>query len=164
MPRKRVRLAQTPSHASRSVPLKWLSISFKHIIPQATPFTPSTMPVTFTVASHPANPVQLDRESKPLSAKDLLNETWGRRSGTLTCKELLQSSLSLQPPVKGRETIIPRANGFVDTVIEAYNNHHHLVLRCVSVSCVADALSDVLTLSTIRPDDVWIAILSQCNA
>ncbi|KAJ7654109.1 hypothetical protein DFH06DRAFT_994035, partial [Mycena polygramma] len=36
----------------------------------------------------------------------------------------------------------PRSNGFVDTIISAYNQHHALVLR---------------------PDDVWIAILTQFN-
>jgi hypothetical protein len=38
--------------------------------------------------------------------------------------------------------LIPTKNGFVDTVITAYNEHHALV---------------------IRPDDVWLAILSQFN-
>ncbi|KAJ7181373.1 hypothetical protein C8R43DRAFT_870069, partial [Mycena crocata] len=38
--------------------------------------------------------------------------------------------------------LIPSNNGFVNTVITAYNNHHALV---------------------IRPDDVWLAILSQFN-
>ncbi|KAJ6582684.1 hypothetical protein DFH09DRAFT_1360469 [Mycena vulgaris] len=38
--------------------------------------------------------------------------------------------------------LIPSHNGFVDTVIKAYNEHHALV---------------------IRPDDVWLAVLSQFN-
>ncbi|KAH8883735.1 hypothetical protein GQ53DRAFT_811321 [Thozetella sp. PMI_491] len=38
------------------------------------------------------------------------------------------------------QPIIPSSNGFVDTLIHAYGQHHHLV---------------------IRPDDVWIAILAQ---
>ncbi|KAJ6619257.1 hypothetical protein B0H10DRAFT_2216952 [Mycena sp. CBHHK59/15] len=38
--------------------------------------------------------------------------------------------------------VIPKTNGFVDTIISAYNQHHALVLR---------------------PDDVWIAILTQFN-
>ncbi|KAF7344955.1 hypothetical protein MVEN_01658100 [Mycena venus] len=40
------------------------------------------------------------------------------------------------------KNVIPKPNGFVDTVMSAYNQHHALVLR---------------------PDDVWIAILTQFN-
>jgi hypothetical protein len=40
------------------------------------------------------------------------------------------------------QNIIPYCNGFVHTVIQCYNIHHALV---------------------IRPDDVWLAILSQFN-
>lgn len=38
--------------------------------------------------------------------------------------------------------VSPASNGFVDAAIAAYNQHHHL---------------------TIRPDDVWFAILTQLN-
>ncbi|KAJ7604666.1 hypothetical protein DFH06DRAFT_1020721 [Mycena polygramma] len=40
------------------------------------------------------------------------------------------------------KNVFPRSNGFVDTIISAYNQHQALVLR---------------------PDDVWIAILTQFN-
>ncbi|KAJ6575600.1 hypothetical protein DFH09DRAFT_915370 [Mycena vulgaris] len=40
------------------------------------------------------------------------------------------------------KNVIPKPNGFVDTIISAYNQHYALVLR---------------------PDDVWIAILTQFN-
>ncbi|KAJ7664873.1 hypothetical protein B0H17DRAFT_1171476 [Mycena rosella] len=40
------------------------------------------------------------------------------------------------------KNVIPKPNGFVDTIISAYNQHHALVLR---------------------PDDVWLAILTQFN-
>ncbi|KAF9525537.1 hypothetical protein CPB83DRAFT_859437 [Crepidotus variabilis] len=44
--------------------------------------------------------------------------------------EILQSSFSSG---KGLATdlasICARSNGFVDTVVDAYNQHHHLVLR-----------------------------------
>ncbi|KAF9484828.1 hypothetical protein BDN70DRAFT_797078 [Pholiota conissans] len=40
------------------------------------------------------------------------------------------------------EYVVPKLNGFVNTVTEAYNQHRHLI---------------------IRPDDVWMAILSQFN-
>ncbi|KAF9242020.1 hypothetical protein BU15DRAFT_86967 [Melanogaster broomeanus] len=54
------------------------------------------------------------------------------------CSELLQTSL---PPDRDAvRDIIPQRNGFVKTVIEAYNNHRGLI---------------------IRPDDVWLAILVQ---
>ena len=89
--------------------------------------TQTTMPVTFTVATHSANPVRLPRPYKPLSAQGVLEQTWGRKSGTVVCNELLQSSLASRP--QSQETILLRANGFVDTVVQAYNDHHHLVLR-----------------------------------
>ncbi|KAF9220133.1 hypothetical protein BS17DRAFT_787946 [Gyrodon lividus] len=54
------------------------------------------------------------------------------------CSELLQTSL---PPDRDAvRDIIPQRNGFVKTVIEAYNNNRGLI---------------------IRPDDVWLAILVQ---
>jgi hypothetical protein len=52
---------------------------------------------------------------------------------------MLQSSFVDQ---EDNSRIIPRKNGFVDTVVEAYNKHHALV---------------------VRPDDVWLAILTQFN-
>jgi len=100
------------------------------------------MPVTFIVANHDANPVAAPRN--PISnADELLASYWRRKSNTPKSKELLQTSLSLGGTEKQDwSTIQSRDNGFVTTLIEAYNNHHHLVLR---------------------PDDVWIAILGQFN-
>lgn len=54
------------------------------------------------------------------------------------CSELLHTSLPSDRDAM--RDIIPRQNGFVDTVIEAYNNHRGLI---------------------VRPDDVWLAIMSQ---
>ncbi|KAH8101707.1 hypothetical protein BXZ70DRAFT_931611 [Cristinia sonorae] len=51
--------------------------------------------------------------------------------------EILQTSFPSNTPV------LPMKNGFVDTVMKAYSYHHNLVLR---------------------PDDVWIAILSQFSS
>ncbi|KAF8071714.1 hypothetical protein FPV67DRAFT_892725 [Lyophyllum atratum] len=48
----------------------------------------------------------------------------------------------LQSSVDGTKDIIRMENGFVQGVLLAYNQHHNLV---------------------IRPDDVWVAILSQLN-
>ena len=54
------------------------------------------------------------------------------------CAELLYSSLP--PSSDAILDIIPQRNGFVHTVIEAYNRHRALI---------------------VRPDDVWLAILTQ---
>jgi hypothetical protein len=87
------------------------------------------MPVNFTVAAHPSNPVRLPQPYKPLSGQDVLERTWGQKSRTVGCKELLQSSITPQGP------ILPQANGFVDTVIAAYNNHHQLGLKVSNLMC-----------------------------
>ena len=101
-----------------------------------------TMPVTFKVANHDANPVTAPY--KPISnADELLASTWGQEAMTMRSKELLQTSFSSGGTEKQDwGAIQPLNNGFVHTLITAYNNHHHLVLR---------------------PDDVWIAILGQFN-
>ncbi|KAF8887873.1 hypothetical protein CPB84DRAFT_1849779 [Gymnopilus junonius] len=95
------------------------------------------MPVHFTISDHDANPVERHIEAITSNA-DLLARTWGRKANTIRCKELLQTSL-VNPDFSA---IHEKNNGFVDTVLNAYNQHHHLVLR---------------------PDDVWIAILGQFN-
>jgi hypothetical protein len=61
----------------------------------------------------------------------------------MKAEEILQSTF----PLKGGATsassvVVPQKNGFVHTVMDAYNHHHALV---------------------IRPDDVWICILMQFN-
>ncbi|KIJ32296.1 hypothetical protein M422DRAFT_213960 [Sphaerobolus stellatus SS14] len=80
---------------------------------------------------------------------DVLRYTWEKRSGKdhsliethhTRCKDLLQSSM---PKEHDRiQNFVPRSNGFVDTILEAYNQHHNLI---------------------IRPDDIWVAILSQLS-
>ncbi|KAI6045796.1 hypothetical protein EDC04DRAFT_2163132 [Pisolithus marmoratus] len=57
------------------------------------------------------------------------------------CLLLLQTSLPQDRNVI--RDIIPQKNGFVKTIMEAFNNHHCLI---------------------IRPDDVWLAILLQFSA
>ncbi|KAH7926767.1 hypothetical protein BV22DRAFT_1194100 [Leucogyrophana mollusca] len=54
------------------------------------------------------------------------------------CGELLQTSLS--DAAASIRDIIPQKHGFVQTVVEAYNNHRGLI---------------------VRPDDVWLSILVQ---
>ncbi|KAF8147390.1 hypothetical protein B0H34DRAFT_341577 [Crassisporium funariophilum] len=94
------------------------------------------MPVHFTVATHKSNPVKQSRAIT--KAEELLHHTWGVKAKTVRSAELLQSSFVKQD----FSSVHARNNGFVDTVILAYNEHHHLV---------------------IRPDDIWIAILGQFN-
>ncbi|TFK97239.1 hypothetical protein BDV98DRAFT_658687 [Pterulicium gracile] len=88
------------------------------------------MPITFKVANHPARSV--------ISGKIWQTTTWGTRG---VCKEFLQSTFSGTHTVDFSK-ITPEDNGFVRTVIKAYNEHHRLALR---------------------RDDVWISILSQFN-
>ncbi|KAJ7604342.1 hypothetical protein FB45DRAFT_850892 [Roridomyces roridus] len=103
------------------------------------------MPVSFKVAPHNANPLEL---MQSFSAEEILS---------VSCKdqhryveEILQCGFSGQEQGSGRNikaeipNIVPdgQGNGFVNTVINAYNDHHALV---------------------IRPDDVWLTILSQFN-
>ncbi|KAF8883158.1 hypothetical protein CPB84DRAFT_1965226 [Gymnopilus junonius] len=105
------------------------------------------MPITF----HPAK-----KDIKAFESKD-----YGRREDSVGSQaerilkgacyeqyrradEILQSSFdtfSRQSQEQVQE-FIPLTNGFVHTVLEAYNNHRALV---------------------IRPDDVWLAILIQFN-
>ncbi|KAH8101742.1 hypothetical protein BXZ70DRAFT_891081, partial [Cristinia sonorae] len=96
--------------------------------------------ITFTVASHEANPVHIGSRLPTSTPYDLLDRTWASGNKEFSCKELLQSSFPAEKEAMQR--VKPQTNGFVHTVIDAYNDHHHLVLR---------------------PDDVWTAILSQFN-
>ena len=80
------------------------------------------MPVTFTVATHPANPVP-----KPAKENASLNDFVKSCAPTKTrlCSEVLQASF-----VKDDlGDLTSQRNGFVDTVMNAYNKHHHLVIR-----------------------------------
>jgi hypothetical protein len=95
------------------------------------------MPVSFAPANHPANPV-----SKYLTKVQLPRTLleFACPNQYAKCDEILQSSFGKQH--HDNAPIIPRSNGFVETVIQAYNGHHALI---------------------IRPDDVWLAILTQFN-
>ncbi|KAJ7136794.1 hypothetical protein C8R44DRAFT_728758 [Mycena epipterygia] len=128
------------------------------------------MPVTFAVASHLAKPVALPPGETgiytPRRVLEIACEPQAETAG-----EILQSSLNDDrgepeakreqkegsrwrrflpsktrkkedlPPIEEMK-VIPTRNGFVDTVILAYSKHHALLLR---------------------PDDVWLAILTQFN-
>ncbi|CAA7266754.1 unnamed protein product [Cyclocybe aegerita] len=96
------------------------------------------MPVTFKVASHAAKPVE--RYKALENAEQIVASTWGTQYRTQRVQEVLQSSVH-KDAVPSMHMLV-NENGFVNTVVSAYNAHHNLV---------------------IRPDDVWIAILSQFN-
>ncbi|KAI0442729.1 hypothetical protein F4803DRAFT_518397 [Xylaria telfairii] len=91
------------------------------------------MPVTIKTAGHEANLIAANRGYD--YPKAILNEIEPKR----LIGDILQSSLDNElPPV-----LIADKNGFVNAVAEAFNHHHHLV---------------------VRPDDIWLAILTQFNS
>lgn len=81
------------------------------------------MPVSFKVAQHGANPIYGAITCPP--AEKLLADTWGQKS-RVRGVELLQSSF---PGPRPDPFIMPQSNGFVDTIIQAYSYHQHLILR-----------------------------------
>ena len=90
------------------------------------------MPITVKAATHGARLIPRDHHAE--DSRDLLNRACRKES--VKCVELLQSSFDSNLNAAVR----PSANGFVHGAILAYNQHHHL---------------------TIRPEDVWLAIISQ---
>jgi hypothetical protein len=98
------------------------------------------MPVTFQPAKHQANIIPPPRQwtEEPPATRILRCACYNQFK---KCSEIFQSSLD-QKVSDDSQNIIPYCNGFVHTVIQCYNIHHALV---------------------IRPDDVWLAILSQFN-
>ena len=90
------------------------------------------MPVTVQLAPHPANPCAGQAAS---SEEDLYQKACPKQHA-LTGK-ILKTSLGLQD-IQDRN-ISPSNNGFVEAARAAYNQHHHL---------------------TIRPEDVWFAIVN----
>ncbi|KAJ7212612.1 hypothetical protein GGX14DRAFT_564364 [Mycena pura] len=104
------------------------------------------MPVSFPVAKHPAKPFEFHGGEDGYTADETL---------AMACKdqhtkagEILQFSLPVGGDRSGRNLkakipkIAPKKNGFVATLLNAYAEDRALV---------------------IRPDDVWLAILSQFN-
>ena len=84
------------------------------------------MPIRFKVSNNKAKPVVFPpKDAKIQTPADLLNGVWGTRDKGNVCAELLQSSVS--PSKIG--SIQGQRNGFVDTVVQAYNQHHHLSVR-----------------------------------
>ncbi|KAJ7612063.1 hypothetical protein FB45DRAFT_1117742 [Roridomyces roridus] len=105
------------------------------------------MPVSFTTAPHAANSFKV---TESFSAAELLSGACEDQKRYV--EEIFQCGFSTGEQVlsSGRDfnAKIPNlrpdseGNGFVHTVMEAYNHHRALV---------------------IRPDDLWLAILSQFN-
>ena len=87
------------------------------------------MPVQFKVAAHDASPVAM-RGAPVSTATDLLSRTWGAKVKTSRCAEMLQSSLHSSER-EDLSRMHPQFNGFVDTFLAAYNQHHHITIRFV---------------------------------
>ncbi len=94
------------------------------------------MPVTFKVASHPANPVYLPKGGFSGNAETVLKS--GCEVQAARCKEMLQSSVEKADLT----TIVPNSNGFVYAALEAYGCHHHLRIRSVFFCQFIIATSD----------------------
>ncbi|RDX50792.1 hypothetical protein OH76DRAFT_1455116 [Lentinus brumalis] len=90
------------------------------------------MPVTFDVAQKVPSAYQIKRQ--PLDHLDVLREACDDQASR--CRDMLQTSITRD----NIANLVPRSNGFVHAALEAYGGHHHL---------------------RIRPDDVWLAILTQ---
>ncbi|KAJ6545430.1 hypothetical protein B0H19DRAFT_1075743 [Mycena capillaripes] len=94
------------------------------------------MPVTFSPAKHLAESCSWMKPG--VTSAQILKRVCQARN---QAGQIMQFSIGKHSgPSHTRFKVVPRTNGFVDTVISAYNNHYALV---------------------IRPDDVWLAIISQ---
>jgi Domain of unknown function (DUF4419) len=93
------------------------------------------MPVTVRPASHAAR--EWRSKDRSLSAEGLLRDACPKQFQT--CKTIIQSSFN---KFDSSSPIFPSKNGFVLGAISAYSNHHHL---------------------TLRPEDIWFAILTQLS-
>jgi hypothetical protein len=93
------------------------------------------MPVTVRPASHAAREWQ--SKSGSLSAEGLLRDACPKQFQT--CKTIIQSSFN---KFDSSSPVFPSKNGFILGAISAYSKHHHL---------------------TLRPEDIWFAILTQLS-
>jgi hypothetical protein len=96
------------------------------------------MPVRVKPAVHGANAVSASYVAVS-DAKTLLKLACWSEVEKMKNENLIQSSFK---NITSASNIHARRNGFVDGAIEAYNNHQNL---------------------EIRPDDIWLSILSQLN-
>lgn len=93
------------------------------------------MPVTVQVVDHPADPWDGAKAATPDKLLEAVDKTLYAKS-----KRVLRSSFS--ETQLGQDHISASSNGLVWAAIYAYSGHHHL---------------------TIRPEDVWFAILTQLS-
>ncbi|KAH6954147.1 hypothetical protein DER45DRAFT_569931 [Fusarium avenaceum] len=93
------------------------------------------MPITFNVVNHPATAWTTANVTSP---EDLLKQISPR--DFRHCQRIIQTSFATN--ILQNQHISPSENGFVWAAYYAYSQHHHL---------------------TIRPEDVWFAILTQIS-
>ena len=99
---------------------------------------PASTGITITPAPHRACLIVIKKprgENVIDSSEALLRGACREESKTV--KELLHSSFTT---FNASQPVAPSTNGFVHSAIQAYNTHHHLI---------------------IRPEDVWFSILTQ---
>nr|CEG05074.1 unnamed protein product [Fusarium clavum] len=95
------------------------------------------MPVTVSVIDHPARPWGQDKAS---SVEEILKAT--NTKEFTRCKQVIQSVFSIGGSIEDK-FVSGSKNGLVWAAFNAYSNHHHL---------------------TIRPEDVWFAIITQLSS
>lgn len=95
------------------------------------------MPVTVSVVDHPARPWGQDKAS---SVEEILKATNNKEF--TRCKQIIQSVFSIDGSIEDK-FVSGSKNGLVWAAFNAYSNHHHL---------------------TIRPEDVWFAIITQLSS
>jgi Domain of unknown function (DUF4419) len=89
-------------------------------------------------APHGANVI--NPHGNPLTTfESLLAGSCRKEFRKIRSNHIIQTSFG---EINADSPALPASNGFVDSVVLAYNNHHHLV---------------------IRPEDVWFSILVQVN-
>lgn len=94
------------------------------------------MPITFQTSTQKPS---IWRGDPAKTGEELLRYSCPDESSR--CKKIFHSSFDKHPPNQSKH-ITPDRNGLVNALFHAYSGHHHL---------------------TIRPDDVWISILTQLN-
>ncbi|MCJ1477257.1 hypothetical protein MMC13_005928 [Lambiella insularis] len=101
------------------------------------------MPITVYPAPHDATLWTTDTVDKLPARKSDVLLAKSCSQAHKECKRIIQSSFgTVGTHTIGGPRICPYSNGFVDAAIQAYNEHHHLV---------------------IRPEDMWLNILTQLN-
>ncbi|KAK4174133.1 hypothetical protein QBC36DRAFT_46073 [Triangularia setosa] len=107
------------------------------------------MPVTIYPSSHPPEAARLHQTYTRVTSPEQLvssitsHETdTASRSSPPRARSIIQSSFSTPSSSNSSTTLYAAKNGLVYTLMEAYSSHHNLLLR---------------------PDDIWLAILSQLS-